>query len=67
MGAFAFISYWLLSRFSNNAVSTIIAIIIGVIVYGVLLVKIKAIVEDEILDLPKGTTIVKLLKKIKLI
>ena len=67
MGAFAFGSYWLLIKVANNAVSTIIAIVIGVIVYGVILVKIKAIVEDEILDLPKGNMLVKILKKIKLI
>lgn len=67
MGVFAFGSYWLLTKVSNYIVSTIVAIMIAIIVYGVFLVKIKAISEDEILDLPKGTTLVKVLKKVKLI
>ncbi|MBP5772954.1 MAG: polysaccharide biosynthesis protein [Eubacterium sp.] len=67
MGAFAYGSYLLLSRFTNNIVSTIIAIVIAVIVYGILLIRIKGISEEEILDLPKGASLVKLLKKIKLI
>ena len=67
MGVFAFGSYWLLMKVSNNIVSTIVAIVIGVIVYGILLIKIKAISEEEILDLPKGALLVKVLKKVKLI
>ncbi len=67
MGVFAFGSYWLLMKVSNNIVSTIVAIVIGVIVYGILLIKIKAITEEEILDLPKGALLVKVIKKVKLI
>ena len=68
MGIAAFGTFTLLILFTNNnIVSTIIAIAIAVLVYGVLLIKIKAISEEEILDLPKGTTLVKILKKVKLI
>ena len=68
MGVAAFGTFILLILFTNNnIVSTIVAIVIAVIVYCVLLVKIKAISEEEILDLPKGTLLVKVLKKVKLI
>lgn len=67
MGLFALGSYWLFYKFTNNIVATIVAIAIAVIVYGILLIKIKAIVEEEILDLPKGAMLVRVLKKVKLI
>ena len=67
MGLFALGAYWLLYRFTNNAVSTIVAIVIAVIVYGVMLIKVKGITEEEILDLPKGAMLVRVLKKVKLI
>lgn len=67
MGAFAFVSYWLLHKISNNIVSTICSIVIAVIVYVIFLIKTKAIVEEEILDLPKGTMLVNILRKIKLL
>lgn len=67
MGVFAFGTYILLDYFANIYVSSIIAIFVGVIVYGILLIKIKAITEEELYDLPKGALIVKLFKKIRLI
>ncbi len=67
MGIFAFVSYSILIRGTNNIVSTIVAIFIGVLMYGIVLIKIKGITEEEILDLPKGALLVRILKKIKLI
>ena len=67
MGVFAYASYWVLSRFANNAVSTLVAIVIAAIVYVILLIKTKGISEEEILDLPKGAMLVRLLKKFKLL
>lgn len=53
--------------FIGNSLSTIVAIGIGASVYGIMLLKIKAIDEDEIVMLPKGTALVKLLKKCRLV
>nr|WP_315020842.1 polysaccharide biosynthesis protein [uncultured Aminipila sp.] len=53
--------------FIGNSLSTVVAIGIGAAVYGLMLLKIKAIEENEIVMLPKGGTLIKLLKKCKLV
>lgn len=60
-------SYQGLVGFIGNSLSTVIAIGIGAAVYGIMLLKIKAIEEHEIIMLPKGGALVKLLKKCSLI
>lgn len=50
-----------------NALSCILSIIVSVIVYGISLLLIKGIGEDEIRMLPKGASIVGMLKKIRLL
>ena len=50
-----------------NALSCVFAIIVSVIVYGISLLLIKGIGEDEIRMLPKGASIVGMLKKIRLL
>lgn len=51
----------------GNSLSTVVAIGIGAAVYGIMLLKIRAIEENEIVMLPKGGSLVKLLKKCKLV
>lgn len=47
-----------------NAVPTIIAILIAIVVYAFLLIRLKGIRESEIADLPKGDLIVRILTKL---
>ena len=50
----------------GNAISTLISIMIGGIVYVLVLLAIGGIRKDEILIMPKGEKIYKMLKKLKL-
>lgn len=52
---------------SSNTLSVLVAIIIAVVVYGVTLIITKTITEDELLSMPKGNLIIKLLKKINIL
>ncbi len=64
MGAAAFAAYkifFLVTK--SNAVSLILAILVGVIAYGALILITKTITKDEIRRLPKGDKLVKILNK----
>ncbi|MDF2820054.1 MAG: Membrane protein involved in the export of O-antigen and teichoic acid [Clostridiales bacterium] len=50
----------------GNTISTLISIIVCVLTYGVSVLLLKGITENEILMFPKGMTILNLLKKLKL-
>lgn len=50
-----------------NLLALIIAMILGVILYFVLCIKWQALDEEEIRSLPKGATLVKISKKVKLL
>lgn len=68
MGGIAYISYQgIYMLISNNAVSTFLAIGLAVIVYFVLLILLKGVNEEEIIELPMGRKIVGLCKKLHLI
>lgn len=67
MFGLVFGAYKGLIGFIGNSLSTIVAIGIGAGVYGIMLLKIKAIEENEIIMLPKGVVLVKLLKKCRLV
>lgn len=68
MGGIAYgvyqISY---SLSNNNAVSLCISIVIAVIIYAVILLLLKGLSEEEILNFPKGRSIVSLAKKLHLL
>lgn len=67
MGAAAYFSYqglYLLTKISR--LSTVIAILIAVIVYFIVLLLFKGIEEEELQALPKGGTMVRLLRKFHL-
>lgn len=51
----------------SNTIGTILAIVIGAAIYALTLISTKTVTESELYSMPKGTAIVGLLKKIKLI
>lgn len=76
MGIFTYFSYKLIylalsglikGHLLNNAISCVFSIIISVAAYGVSLLLFKVVDEGELYSLPKGRTIVKLLKKLHLL
>lgn len=65
MSGVVWITYRLLYGFFGNALSTMIAVLMGALVYGAMLFITKSIQKDELRVLPKGGKIVNLLNKIK--
>ena len=62
MAAAAWASYGLLNRFLGNALSTVGAIGVGVIIYLILVLALRAISPDDLALMPKGDKIAKILK-----
>lgn len=50
-----------------NAVILVVDLIISIIIYLILLVKLKAVDENSLLELPKGRTLLRVCKKFKLL
>jgi stage V sporulation protein B len=68
MGAAAYFTYYGMDKWTgSNFISTIIAILAGVFVYFLLLIFLKGLNEYELAGMPKGRTLVRLLKKLHLI
>ena len=67
MGLAAIGIYQLFHLFAGNAISCILVVLAAMAVYGVLLVKLGGISEKELLGIPKGTLIVQILKKCRLL
>lgn len=68
MGAGCFGIYKLFNGLIKiNAISTIIAIMVAVVIYALMLVITKTVTEDELSSMPKGAMIAKLMKKIHMI
>ena len=67
MGLAALLIHLVCELFIGDKVATIIAIIVAVAVYGVVLVLMGGITEDEIRSIPKGDTILRILHKMHLI
>lgn len=67
MGLAAYGVYRLFHLFSGNAVSSIIAILVAVVVYVVCLVKLRGITKREIYNLPKGPYLVAILEKCRIL
>ncbi|WP_370749885.1 oligosaccharide flippase family protein [Eubacterium sp.] len=64
MGAGCFGIYKLFNGLIKiNAISTIVAIMVAVVIYALMLVITKTVTEDELLSMPKGAMIAKLMKK----
>lgn len=68
MGLICFIVYKLgTSIISSNLLWTVISIIVGVVCYGVILVFSRTVTEEELKSMPKGSAIIRMFKKIKLL
>jgi stage V sporulation protein B len=68
MGLACFVVYHLgMKVIGMNSIWTIIAILVGIVVYGVVLVCSKTITEDELHSMPKGYKIAGLLKRMHLL
>lgn len=58
-------TYRLLYGFLGNGLSTVISILLGAVVYGVMLFATKAITNEELKLLPKGNKLINVLNKVK--
>lgn len=59
--------YYPVAALAGNSLAVILAIAVGACVYGICLIKLKAITALEIETLPKGKKLVHLLKKVNLV
>ncbi len=67
MGAIVWIVYNLgMKVLAVNAVWTIVSIIIGILAYAVVIIAIKGFTEEELKSFPKGTTLLRIAKKFRL-
>ena len=57
----------ILIGFLGNSIATIIAIFVGVMVYGICVLKIKMLSKEDYLMIPKGEKIAKVLEKLHLL
>lgn len=68
MGSVSWILYLVLSMITKSiALSTLISIPLGAMIYLYLLILLNCLDEKEIMEFPKGTQLVKILKKLHLI
>lgn len=66
MGAAAYGVHLLAELFIGGRVATLIALVAAVMVYGISLLKLGGLTEDEMRSLPKGTKILRICKKLHL-
>ena len=64
MGAIVYVSYHLINLFVRDTISTLISIVIGVIVYVLAVVFLKILSKEDIMMIPFGTKIYKILLKL---
>jgi stage V sporulation protein B len=67
MGILVFVVYKLLSTFVGNTISTLISILIGVLVYGVMIILTKSLDREDLASLPMGGKLCALLERFSLI
>ena len=67
MGVVTFIVNFLLGLIVPKVITTLLALLSAVLVYGVALLKFGALTSDEIVALPKGAKIYGILQKLHLI
>lgn len=67
MGIVAYLVYRLFNLFAGNTISTILAVCVGAVVYGICLVKLGGILEREIRRLPKGDLLADLLIRLNIL
>ena len=67
MGGAAFVIYFLCNLVISQNVAVIIALIVAVLIYAVSLLKLGGLSSEEILALPKGSTLLSLFQKLHLV
>ena len=67
MGGAAFVMYFLCNLVISQNVAVIIALIVAVLIYAVSLLKLGGLSSEEILALPKGSTLLSLFRKLHLV
>jgi stage V sporulation protein B len=68
MGAVVYLVYFLCYKLLHtNSISTVVAILAGVLCYAVVLLLIKGLTEEELKSFPKGTLLIKFAKKLHLL
>lgn len=67
MAVITFGANYLMAKVAPKALATLFALVIAVAVYGVSLLKLGALTPDEIVALPKGASIYRLLQKLHLV
>lgn len=68
MGVAAYFSYYGLHKWTgSNALSTIVAILASIFVYFMLLIFLRGLNENELAGIPKGKSLVRVLKKLHII
>lgn len=67
MGIAAYLVHRVFNLFAGNTISTILAVCVGAVVYGICLVKLGGILEREIRRLPKGDLLVDLLIRLNIL
>ena len=63
MGIGVFLMYKLMRMVVGNSISTLVAIMIGVLIYGVLIIFLKVVTPEELETLPMGTKLNRLIRK----
>ena len=67
MGIAAYLVHRVFNLFAGNTISTILAVYVGAVVYGICLVKLGGILEREIRRLPKGDLLADLLIRLNIL
>lgn len=68
MGVVVYAAYFVCHKISHsNAVSTVIAVLVGMIVYAAALLLIKGLTEEELHSFPKGELLIRIAKKFRLL
>lgn len=66
MGVLSYYTYILLNGIIPQNLATIIAMIVAVIIYGISIIALKIFTKEEILEIPGGAKILKILEKVKI-
>ena len=67
MGIICFGCYQLFHQFLGKAIPMLLSVVVAVVVYFAVAVKIKLLTESAMRDLPKGTLLIRIAKKCKLL
>ncbi|MFV0344041.1 MAG: oligosaccharide flippase family protein [Anaerocolumna sp.] len=67
MGAITYLVYSLLDTLLPSSISTIFAVMVGMAVYGVMLLLLKGVTESELIDMPMGRTLARIAVKLHLL